>query len=107
MLRNCAPKVCRSDLRIAMVGNRNSLLPPAKLTRHFLNLKSATSNSVEYSPTERYCRHLIEDSFCPNTEGIEIKVSDTGFAPRKTGSSGLSVVVKLATGRRVCPMSSN
>ena len=39
ILRNCAPKVGRSDLRIATVGNRNSLLPPAKPTRHFLTLK--------------------------------------------------------------------
>ena len=39
-LRNCEPKVCRSDLRIAMVGNRwELLLPPAKLTLHFLTLK--------------------------------------------------------------------
>ena len=26
ILRNCTPKVCRSDLRIATVGNWNSLL---------------------------------------------------------------------------------
>ena len=46
MLRNCAPKVCRSNLRIARVGNRNSLLPPAKLTLHFLTLKSLFEKSV-------------------------------------------------------------
>ena len=59
MSRNCVPKVCRRSserivsaieilLRIATVGNRNFLLPPAKLTLHLLTLKSATSNSAEY-----------------------------------------------------------
>ena len=39
ILRNCATKVCRSDLRIATVVNRNSLLPSAKLTLQFSTLK--------------------------------------------------------------------
>ena len=47
ILRNCAPKVCRSDLRIATVGNRwELLLPPAKLARHFLALRACLKSAV-------------------------------------------------------------
>ena len=34
ILRNCAPEVCRIDLRIATVGNRNSLLPQRLILRN-------------------------------------------------------------------------
>ena len=48
---NYTQQVCRSDLRIATVGNRNSLLPYVKLTLHFFArlLKNAISNGVEYN----------------------------------------------------------